>query len=156
MSLYGYKLSTTPNIDAFAHKATVFTNFYSRSTFTTPCIATMITGLFPSETPIYQIARSCARHEDGIASEAGCRLLPGRISVQLQCVLPRSKPRERIRTFHPSRSIKQAPCSTWGTSPRRCIRTRPIGNRLDENCDLILFDLTAVRPVCSLSRGGKF
>jgi arylsulfatase A-like enzyme len=55
VSVYGYRLATTPNIDAFAQKATVFTNFYSGSTFTSPCIATMLTGLFPSETRIYQM-----------------------------------------------------------------------------------------------------
>jgi arylsulfatase A-like enzyme len=55
VSLYGYRLSTTPNIDAFAKRATVFTNFYSGSTFTTPCIATMLTGQYPSETRVYQL-----------------------------------------------------------------------------------------------------
>jgi arylsulfatase A-like enzyme len=53
MSLYGYKLPTTPNIDAFARKGTVFKNFYSASTFTTPCVATMLTGMYPSECRVY-------------------------------------------------------------------------------------------------------
>ena len=55
MSVYGYKLPTTPNIDAFADRATVFTNFYSASTFTTPCVATMLTGMYPSQTHVYQL-----------------------------------------------------------------------------------------------------
>jgi len=55
MSLYGYRLPTTPNIDAFARKATVFTNFYSACTFTTPSIATILTGLYPSESHVYQL-----------------------------------------------------------------------------------------------------
>jgi arylsulfatase A-like enzyme len=55
MSLYGYRLATTPNIDSFARKATVFSNFYSVSTFTTPCIAGMLTGLYPSESSVYQL-----------------------------------------------------------------------------------------------------
>jgi len=55
MSLYGYPLSTTPNIDAFARKATVFTNFFSASTFTTPAIATILTGLYPSESRVYHL-----------------------------------------------------------------------------------------------------
>jgi arylsulfatase A-like enzyme len=55
MSLYGYRLPTTPNIDAFASKATVFKNFYSTSTFTTPTVATMLTGTYPSENHVYQI-----------------------------------------------------------------------------------------------------
>jgi arylsulfatase A-like enzyme len=55
MSLYGYKLPTTPNIDAFAHTATVFKNFYSGSSFTTPCVATIMTGLYPSQTHVHHL-----------------------------------------------------------------------------------------------------
>jgi arylsulfatase A-like enzyme len=55
MSLYGRTLPTTPNIDAFSRQATVFTKYFSACTFTTPCIATMMTGLYPSETGVYQI-----------------------------------------------------------------------------------------------------
>jgi arylsulfatase A-like enzyme len=55
MSVYGNKLLTTPNIDAFASKGTVFTNFYSASTFTTPSIATMMTGIYPSESHVHQL-----------------------------------------------------------------------------------------------------
>ena len=55
MSLYGYKLPTTPNIEAFARRATVFTNFYSVCTFTTPSIAAISTGLYPSESAVYQL-----------------------------------------------------------------------------------------------------
>jgi len=55
MSLYGYKRPTTPNIDAFARQSTVFTNFYSASTFTTPSVATILTGLHPSENLVYHL-----------------------------------------------------------------------------------------------------
>ena len=55
MSLYGRGLPTTPNIDAFAGKSTVFTNFYSASTFTTPSVAALLTGLYPSENHVYQL-----------------------------------------------------------------------------------------------------
>ena len=55
MTLYGSKLPTTPNIDAFARKATVFSNFFSVSSFTTPGVATMLTGLYPSESLVYQL-----------------------------------------------------------------------------------------------------
>ena len=58
MSLYGSSLPTTPNIDAFARKATTFTRYYSASTFTTPSIATILTGRYPSETGVYQIQGS--------------------------------------------------------------------------------------------------
>jgi arylsulfatase A-like enzyme len=55
MSLYGYRLPTTPNIDAFARRGTVFTNYYSASTFTTPCVATMLTGMYPSESGVFHL-----------------------------------------------------------------------------------------------------
>jgi arylsulfatase A-like enzyme len=55
MSLYGGKLPTTPNIDAFASKAAVFTNFYSASTFTTPSVGSMLTGRYASETHVYHL-----------------------------------------------------------------------------------------------------
>lgn len=69
MSLYGYRLPTTPNIDAFARGATVFTNFYSAATFTTPCVATIMTGLRPSETRIYHL-------QDKLSASNSARSLP--------------------------------------------------------------------------------
>jgi arylsulfatase A-like enzyme len=55
MSLYGGSRPTTPFIDDFAARSTVFTRFYSGSTFTTPSVATMLTGLYPSESKVYQL-----------------------------------------------------------------------------------------------------
>jgi len=67
MSLYGYPLPTTPNIEAFARNSTIFQNFYSASTFTTPSIATMLTGVYPSEHMVYQL-RGRIRPQDAIQS----------------------------------------------------------------------------------------
>lgn len=55
MSLYGCSRPTTPSMDAFAGKATVFMKFFSTSTFTTPAIATILTGLYPSESRVYHL-----------------------------------------------------------------------------------------------------
>ena len=55
MSLYGYRLNTTPNIDSFATKSAVHDSFYSCSTFTTPGIATILTGRYPSQSHIYHL-----------------------------------------------------------------------------------------------------
>ncbi len=55
MSVYGYRLPTTPRIAEFASKASVFTNFFSASTFTTPGIAALMTGLAPSESGVYHL-----------------------------------------------------------------------------------------------------
>ena len=62
MSVYGYKLPTTPNITAFARNATLFKNFYSASTFTTPSIASMLTGIYPSEHRVYQLIGRLPSH----------------------------------------------------------------------------------------------
>lgn len=55
MSVYGYRLPTTPHIEEFARKSTVFTSFFSAATFTTPCIASILTGKYPSEHHVYQL-----------------------------------------------------------------------------------------------------
>jgi arylsulfatase A-like enzyme len=55
MSLYGYWLPTTPNIDAFASKATVFENFYSASSFTGSSLATILTGVYPAQHGVYHL-----------------------------------------------------------------------------------------------------
>jgi len=56
MSTYGFALPITPNVDAFARKATVFTNFYAGSTSTTPCIGVIVTGEYSSESKVYGLA----------------------------------------------------------------------------------------------------
>ena len=47
MSLYGYSLPTTPHLDAFAQRASVFDRFYANANWTTPAIASLLTGLYP-------------------------------------------------------------------------------------------------------------
>jgi len=75
MSLYGYKLPTTPNLDSFARNSTVFTNFYSVETFTTPSIATMLTGRYPTETRVFQLQGSVQSNREktlpGLMHDAG-------------------------------------------------------------------------------------
>ena len=63
MSLYGRPLPTTPNIDAFARQATVFKNFYSICTFTTPSVAGIMTGRYPSDTLVYQLQGRLGRDD---------------------------------------------------------------------------------------------
>lgn len=55
MSVYGYGLNTTPNIDLFANSSDVHTNFYACSTFTTPCLSSILTGRYPSSSRIHQL-----------------------------------------------------------------------------------------------------
>ncbi|MEN8173365.1 MAG: sulfatase-like hydrolase/transferase, partial [Chloroflexota bacterium] len=47
MSLYGYPRATTPNLDRFSQKATVFHRHYAGGTFTTPGTASLLTGAYP-------------------------------------------------------------------------------------------------------------
>jgi arylsulfatase A-like enzyme len=70
MSCYGYGLPTTPNVDLLAKSSYVFSNYYAASTFTTPCIASMLTGCYPSSTHVYQYGGS-------LRGAAADRTLPG-------------------------------------------------------------------------------
>lgn len=54
MSLYGYHLHTTPSLAAFARNAVVFDNYFAASTFTGPCVASMLTGRYITSTRTFQ------------------------------------------------------------------------------------------------------
>ena len=47
LSLYGYPRKTTPYMDAFAERATVYHKHYSGGNFTTTATASMLTGMIP-------------------------------------------------------------------------------------------------------------
>jgi arylsulfatase A-like enzyme len=48
MSIYGYKLRTTPSIDVFAKKSFIFDNMFANANWTKPGVANIITGSLPS------------------------------------------------------------------------------------------------------------
>ena len=47
LGCYGYRLPTSPNLDAFAEESLVFENCYSAANFTLPSHASIFTGLYP-------------------------------------------------------------------------------------------------------------
>jgi arylsulfatase A-like enzyme len=47
MSLYGYPRRTTPNMERFARRATVYHAHHAAGNFTTPGMASILTGLYP-------------------------------------------------------------------------------------------------------------
>jgi arylsulfatase A-like enzyme len=47
LSLYGYRRKTSPNLERFASRATVYNAHYSAGSFTTPGTASLLTGLYP-------------------------------------------------------------------------------------------------------------
>lgn len=47
LSLYGYRRQTTPHLERFAGRATVFHSHYSTGNYTTPGTASLLTGLYP-------------------------------------------------------------------------------------------------------------
>ncbi len=49
LGCYGYQRNVSPNIDAFAKEAFVFTNAYSNSNWTLPAHTSMFTSLYPSQ-----------------------------------------------------------------------------------------------------------
>lgn len=55
MSLHGYRLPTTPKLEAFARESYVFDNFFAASNWTLPSVATMISGLHPLTSGVYPV-----------------------------------------------------------------------------------------------------
>jgi choline-sulfatase len=49
LGLYGYERPTSPNLDAWALRSTVFDRAYSHSPWTMPSVASILTGLEPRE-----------------------------------------------------------------------------------------------------------
>lgn len=47
MGLYGYALNNTPNLQRLAERGTVFHNHYASANFTTPGVASLLTGTYP-------------------------------------------------------------------------------------------------------------
>ncbi len=54
MSLYGYRLQTTPRLDDFGRESYVFDNFFASSNWTTPSVASLISGLYPASSGVSQ------------------------------------------------------------------------------------------------------
>jgi arylsulfatase A-like enzyme len=55
MSVYGRPWPTTPFIDAFARTGSVFVNYFTSATFTTPSVASIMSGRYPSSIHVYQL-----------------------------------------------------------------------------------------------------
>jgi arylsulfatase A-like enzyme len=47
LSVYGYRRSTTPNLERFAKRANVYNAHYSAANFTIPGTSSMLTGMYP-------------------------------------------------------------------------------------------------------------
>jgi choline-sulfatase len=56
LSAYGHKLVKTPNLDRLGSQGVVFENFYSTSPLCAPARATVMNGLLPSRTGVYDNA----------------------------------------------------------------------------------------------------
>jgi arylsulfatase A-like enzyme len=54
MSLYGYRLPTTPNLERFGSRSFVFDHFFANSNFTTPTTTSIETGQLPWSHRVFQ------------------------------------------------------------------------------------------------------
>ncbi len=54
LSCHGHSVLTTPHLDALAGEGVRFSSFFSTSPWTRPGIATLLTGLYPRSTGIYE------------------------------------------------------------------------------------------------------
>lgn len=67
MSLYGYNLPTTPNLESFSKQCHVFNHAYANSNFTTPGMASILTSKYPVTNKVYSyynFLSSEIRHEN--------------------------------------------------------------------------------------------
>ena len=55
VSLYGYPRATMPNLERFADRAIVYHNHISAGTFTSPGVASILTGLYPWSHRAFQL-----------------------------------------------------------------------------------------------------
>ena len=55
MSLYGYRLPTTPQFERLARRSYNFVNFASTSDFTTPAVASLLTGQYPLTNRVFHL-----------------------------------------------------------------------------------------------------
>jgi arylsulfatase A-like enzyme len=55
MSLYGYRLPTTPQFERLARRSYNFVNFVSTSDFTSPAAASLLTGQYPLTNRVFQL-----------------------------------------------------------------------------------------------------
>ena len=67
----GYYRDTTPNLDALAKDATLFTHSVSPSSQTVPVIASLLTGLYPSQTSVHYYGAKSPFDGERPGSEAG-------------------------------------------------------------------------------------
>ncbi len=63
MSMYGYHLPTTPKLEAFARESYVFDNFFSSSNWTTPSVASFISGLYPVTNGVHHVNSYFLEHD---------------------------------------------------------------------------------------------
>lgn len=62
MSLYGYRLKTTPNIDKFAKQCYVFENCIAASNWTRPSVASLLTGKYPNKHRLINVGASNVKY----------------------------------------------------------------------------------------------
>jgi arylsulfatase A-like enzyme len=78
MSLYGYTRPTTPNLERFARGAMTFERAYANGNYTTPGIATILTGTLPwthraLQLPVWPLARTRITSLPAVLERAGYR-----------------------------------------------------------------------------------
>ncbi|MEP6714222.1 MAG: sulfatase [Terriglobia bacterium] len=137
MSLYGYKLPTTPCLSAFAKQSTVFNQFYSASTFTTPSVASILTGLYPSEHRVYQLEGRLRRENVGrtftrLMREAGYTTGFSTSSPYVHCLMDGIAP---DFNFFPDMAYRTKGFDLWRFT-KAFHQRQPYGSRAREEIDL--------------------
>jgi len=78
---YGYPLRTTPNLDRLAGEGILFEQAYSNATWTKPSMATLFTGLHPSEHGLLQLGLPASDEIETDALAEGTPMLAERFAA---------------------------------------------------------------------------
>jgi arylsulfatase A-like enzyme len=65
VSLYGYPRQSTPNVEKFVEKATIYHNHYATATFTVPGTSSILTGLHPWSHRAFQLGAGVSSAHTG-------------------------------------------------------------------------------------------
>lgn len=68
---YGYEISTAPAVDALARRGLLFENCTAHASSTAPALASLMTGLYPTEAGVLNNTRPLSRSVDTIALHLG-------------------------------------------------------------------------------------
>lgn len=134
MSLYGYRLKTTPNIDKFAEESYVFENAIANWNSTRPAVTSLLTGMYP-------FTHNIISYDIFMAEDKRFRNLPKVLkSIGYRTVAVSGN----LTHAHP---LVNDTYRDFDLSPFNARRHKPLGYALMENVYTYFLDLRLRTPI---------